>query len=104
MPLTTRQALAHEGECVTVEGRAHVVADPLRLGTDIVLDRPGQFEGYIPSGDEGSYPGLRGIEGREVDISGVIQFYNAIPEIKMFQVHQLSMAPPPGAPWPQHQC
>ena len=103
-PLAPRDALAHEGECFTVEGRAHIFPDPLRFGTDVELGRPNEFLGYVLPGDEHEYPNLRAYEGQMVDITGVIQFYMAGPEVKMTEPHQLMKAPPTGQPRKPIQC
>jgi hypothetical protein len=103
-PLAPRDTLAHEGECFTVEGRAHIFPDPLRLGTDVELGRPHEFLGYILPGHEHVYQNLRAYDGRMVDITGVIQFYLSVPEIKMTDAHQLMMAPPAGQPRKPIQC
>ena len=103
-PLTPSEAGANEGQCVTVEGRAHIYPDQERFGTDVELGRPNEFHGFIIMGDEHMFPDLAAYEGRMVDISGVIQFFRSVPEFRMTEAHQLKLAPPSGQPRTPIKC
>jgi DNA/RNA endonuclease YhcR with UshA esterase domain len=103
-PLKPAQANANEGQCVTVEGRAHIFPDQERFGTVVQLGSPNEFHGFIIDGDEHLFSDLRAYEGHVVDISGVIQIYRAVPEIRITQAHQLILAPPPSQPRMQMRC
>jgi DNA/RNA endonuclease YhcR with UshA esterase domain len=89
---------------MTVEGKAHIYRDPERFGTVVQLGRPNEFHGYIIGGDEHEFSDLRAYEGRVVDITGVIQFFRSVPEIRMTEAHQLLMAPPPDQPRTPISC
>ena len=102
--LTPHDAKAFEGECMTVEGKAHIYRDPVRVRHSRAIRPPNEFHGYIIRGDEHEFPNLHAYEGRVVDITGVIQFYLSVPEIRMTEAHQLLMAPAPGQPRTPIQC
>jgi hypothetical protein len=62
-----------QGNGVTVDGRAHVYRGA--QGTYISIENPGltrSITGFIPFGDEPTFPGLSGLDGRRVQISGVV--------------------------------
>jgi DNA/RNA endonuclease YhcR with UshA esterase domain len=103
-PLTPREANANAGQCVTVEGRAHIYPDPERFGTVVQLGNPNEFHGFIIQGDEHLYGDLRAYEGRVVDVTGVIQIFRSVPEIRMTETHQLKLPPPPSQPRSPIQC
>jgi DNA/RNA endonuclease YhcR with UshA esterase domain len=103
-PLAPPDAKGFEGECMTVEGKAHIYRDAERFGTVVQLGRPNEFHGYIIGGDEHEFPDLQAYEGRMVDITGVIQFFRSVPEVRMTEPHQLSIAPPPGQPRTPIRC
>jgi hypothetical protein len=63
--------LPPQGNFTVVEGRAHIVRGA--EGTYVRLERPGSaIAGFIPFGNEGTFPGLRRLEGRKVAIQGVV--------------------------------
>jgi len=103
-PLTPPEAGANAGQCVTLEGRAHIFPDPERFGTVVQLGGPNEFHGFIISGDEHLFPDLHAYEGRMVDISGVIQLFRSVPEIRITEAHQLILAPASGQPRPPIHC
>jgi hypothetical protein len=62
-----------QGYFAVVRGRAHV--EEGALGTYIEVDRPGATRavaGYIPFGNESTFPLLAEIEGRTIEIGGVV--------------------------------
>lgn len=84
--------LAPQGSISVVRGRAHIRegAD----GTFIEIDRPGatrQVVGFIPFGDKPTFPELAGIEGRMVEIGGVVVLDGG-PIIVMTDPNQLAIA------------
>lgn len=94
-PISPREALLNEGQCVVVEGIAGIRKDPLRLGTDIDLDgEHSPFFGYIIAGNEAQFPNLARYAGKMVDITGVVQFYLGRAEVKMTSATQLELASP----------
>lgn len=99
-PLKPAEANANAGQCVTVEGRAHIFPDPERFGTVVQLGEPNQFRGFIISGDEHLFSNLSTYEGRVVDITGVIQLFRSVPEIRITEAHQMLLAPASGSARP----
>jgi hypothetical protein len=71
-PLAAMAApLAPQGNYTVVEGRAHIERGS--QGTYVRLERRGSdITGFIPFGNEGTFPGLRELEGRKVAIQGVV--------------------------------
>jgi hypothetical protein len=62
-----------QGSGVTVGGRAHVYRGA--EGTYINIENPGltrSVTGFISFGDEPTFPGLSALDGRRVEISGVV--------------------------------
>ena len=75
-PLAPDQARSNIGQHVVVEGTAHVRDADGRLGVYIDLDHGDHntvFAGYIPNENLAQFPDLRAVEGRRVDIDGVVQ-------------------------------
>ena len=75
-PLAPDQARSNIGQHVVVEGRAHVRDADGWLGVYVDLDHRGnhtRFAGYIPNENLAQFPHLREVEGRRVDIDGVVQ-------------------------------
>jgi len=63
--------LAPQGNFTVVEGRAHIARGS--QGTYVHLERRGSdIAGFIPFGNERSFPGLHELEGRKVAIQGVV--------------------------------
>lgn len=65
--------LAAQGSISAVRGRAHV--EEGAEGTYIQIERPGatrSVAGFIPFGDESTFPGLSDLDGRTVQIAGVV--------------------------------
>jgi hypothetical protein len=95
-PLAPDQARGQIGNNVVVEGTAHVRDDGARLGVYIELgNHPGgtSFAGYIPQENLRVFPDLRRIDGRQVDIMGVVQIRKeGFPIIIMTTANQLRPA------------
>lgn len=67
------EPLASQGSISVVRGRAHV--EEGALGTYIEIERPGSTRsvaGFIPFGDEPTFPAMSDIDGRIVEIGGVV--------------------------------
>jgi hypothetical protein len=91
-PLSPEEARANMGQNVVIEGTARVHDAERREGFYIDLNGKGPsapFAGYIPEEDMAQFPGLNKIEGKTVDIMGVVQFRNGTPIIKMTDGQQL---------------
>lgn len=71
-PLAAMAApLPPQGNFTVVEGRAHIERGA--QGTYVRLERSGsEIAGFIPFGNDGTFPGLRELEGRKVAIQGVV--------------------------------
>jgi DNA/RNA endonuclease YhcR with UshA esterase domain len=94
-PISPHLALAYRGQCVMVEGKASIRKDPNRQGIDVDLDgEKSPFLGYIIRNDEAQFPALHSYDGKIVDITGIIQFYQGRAEIKMTSARQLKIASP----------
>ena len=71
--LASPHLLTQQGCISVVRGRAHV--EEGALGTFIVIENPAfsrAIAGYIPFGDEPTFPELSQIEGRTIEIGGVV--------------------------------
>ena len=85
------EPLASQGSSSVVRGRAHV--EERALGTYIEVERPDltrTVAGLIPFGDEPTFPGLSDIDGRTVEIAGVVVF-DGQPSIVMTDPNQLAV-------------
>jgi len=90
-PISAAQALANQGQTVTVEGVASIHQDS-RLGSYIDLD--GQwpathFSAYIPDGNEHVFPPIQSLVGHIVDITGTIGIRRGIATIIITDASQL---------------
>ena len=84
--------LSAQGGVSVVRGRAHV--EEGALGTFIEVDRPGATRavaGYIPFGNESTFPLLSEIEGRIIEIGGVVVL-DGRPLIVLSNPNQLALA------------
>lgn len=85
--------LVAQGTSTTIRGRAHI--QPTSLGTFIMIENPyyaeRSFAGFIAFGDDGAFPGLKDLEGRTVEISGVLVI-NGRAYIAMTDPNQLRVA------------
>ena len=64
------QAMPIQGYTTTVGGRAHIQKEA--DGTYIYFNGPGFIAGVVPFDDKSTFPGLNQLDGREVQITGVI--------------------------------
>jgi hypothetical protein len=89
-PISPHLALANRGQCVSVQGTASVRSDPQRPGLDVDLDgKDSSAFGYIEPQDQAQFPDLNSLDGQQVNISGVVQFYLGRAEIILTSASQL---------------
>ena len=93
-PLTPQQALGQRGQNIVVEGRASIT-DALGLpGIFIRLTGPGSnvpFIGYIETSNQAQFPNPRELEGRTVEMSGVVETSGSIPMIRLTSADQIKI-------------
>jgi DNA/RNA endonuclease YhcR with UshA esterase domain len=90
--LAPGDAKAHVGQTVTVEGEVsnvHKIASGL-----IFIDMGGRFPdnvftAVIMAADSGKFPDVEGLNGKSVDITGLIRLYKGKPEILLKDPAQL---------------
>jgi hypothetical protein len=84
-PIAPAQAASHVGACMTVEGHASMFQDSYRPGIDIDLDSESEggapFMAYVPY--PGGFSGLQGLDGRNVDITGIVMIEHGKPTIQL---------------------
>jgi hypothetical protein len=83
-PIAPGEAGAHIGACMTVEGHASMFKDGQRPGIDIDLDNNGggaPFTAFVPYPD--GFEGLQALDGRNVDITGVVLMDRSKPSIQV---------------------
>ncbi len=88
---TNSPHLTPQGYFSLVRGRAHV--EEGALGTYIEIERPDagrSVAGFIPFGDEPSFRELANIEGRTIEIGGVVEL-DGRPLIVMTDPNQLAI-------------
>jgi hypothetical protein len=97
-PITPGQALGYQGSNVTIEGTAMILpsrsthldeAAQVRLGDS---DNPGAFVGYINKSDLKKFPDLAALDGKTVDISGVVEGDFGLPEIRISSPDQITVS------------
>ena len=84
--------LSSQGSVSIVRGRAHIKEGA--EGTYIEIERPNatrQVVGFIPFGDKPTFPGLEQIEGRMIELGGVVVLDGG-PLIIMTDPNQLAIA------------
>jgi hypothetical protein len=85
--------LPAQGSAVTVEGRAHILRGA--QGTYLIVDGynngVSNIVGFIPFGNDSSFPGLYRLEGRHVAMSGVL-YWDGRPIIVLNERDQLRIA------------
>jgi len=85
-------SLPPQGNGAIVSGRAQV--EKGAQGTYIIIDgargRAPAVIGYIPFGNEGSFPDLADVAGRMVTITGVV-YWDGAPKITLTDPRQLSI-------------
>ena len=83
--ISAAQAASHVGACMTVEGRASMFQDSWRPGIDIDLDGGSEggapFTAYVPY--PGGFPGLQGLDGQNIAITGIVLIENGRPTIQL---------------------
>lgn len=67
---TAAQAMPIQGYTTIVGGRAHVQKEA--DGTYIYFNGPGFIAGVVPFDDKSTFPGLDRLDGRYVQITGVL--------------------------------
>jgi hypothetical protein len=92
-PITPEQAMAAQGQNVTVEGMASLSdANGMPAGLFIRLSTTGPgaaFAGYISADNQGNFPGLGTLRGRVVAITGVVETTTTIPIIRITSPDQI---------------
>jgi hypothetical protein len=93
LPAIAQPASPHlpQGYFAVVRGLAHV--EEGALGTYIHIEAPylrRKIDGYIPFGDESTFGDLANIEGRTVEIGGVVAL-DGLPYITMTDPRQLAI-------------
>jgi hypothetical protein len=62
-----------QGSGITIGGRAHIIRAP--QGTYIKIENPNlslQVYGFVAFGNQPTFPGLYDIDGRDVELTGII--------------------------------
>lgn len=93
-PLSPEQAIARQGQSVTVEGRANVTEADGMPGVFVRLSNPDShvpFVGYVETNNEGKFPDLRALQGRVVDITGIVETRSTPPMIKLTSADQIKI-------------
>jgi hypothetical protein len=89
------EAKDHVGEIVTVEGAVSEVHHAA-FGKATFVDMGGHypnnsFAGVLFSGDEPKFPDIDSLEGKTIDISGVVKLYQGRPEIILNDPEQIKV-------------
>jgi hypothetical protein len=92
-PITPNQAMANQGQNVTVEGVASISdANGMPAGLFIRLGGGGRdapFAGYISAENQGKFPGLGALKGKMIAITGVVETTTTIPIIRIVSPDQI---------------
>jgi hypothetical protein len=92
-PITPEQAMANQGQNVTVEGVASLSdANGMPAGLFIRLSTTGPgaaFAGYISADNQDKFPGLGTLKGKLVAITGVVETTSTIPIIRITSPDQI---------------
>jgi hypothetical protein len=91
------RALQYQGAVVAVRGKAEIGHGELQ-GTEVRLrgaDGRLQFLGFVPKLNEGSFPDLNALDGREVVMYGVIEKFRAVGATQLLYRDQLRTWPLP---------
>jgi hypothetical protein len=92
----TRTAGQREGSLTAVRGRAEVHEDQVVQGLDVnIIGRDGRVEfiGFIPRLNQYAFPQAARLNGRQVVMYGVIEFYQGVPATQLVFTDQLRAAP-----------
>ena len=91
--ITPEQAMAAQGQNVTVEGIASLSdANGMPPGLFIRLSTTGPgaaFAGYISAANQDKFPGLGTLQGKDVAITGVVETTTTIPIIRITSPDQI---------------
>jgi hypothetical protein len=92
-PITPEQAMANQGQNVTVEGVASLSDShgmPPGLFIRLSTTGPGAtFAGYISAENQSKFPGLGTLQGKVVAITGVVETTTTIPIIRINSPDQI---------------
>jgi hypothetical protein len=93
-PFSPQQAIGHQGHHVTVEGIASVRDADGLMGTYVWLKNPKNvlFVGYVSVNNKARFPDLQNLDGKKIDITGVVETFNSIPMIRLTSANQIRMA------------
>jgi hypothetical protein len=93
-PISPQQAMGDQGQKVTVEGVANVSEAEGLPGLFVRLNAKGSstpFAGYISTGNEDKFPDIHALEGKTVDITGVVETSGSVPIIRISSAGQLKV-------------
>ena len=82
--------LPMQGNSASVSGTARIERGALGTYVRIDAGRGPSIIGYIPSGNESSFPGLRALDGRQVTMTGVV-YWDGTAKITLTDPRQLSL-------------
>jgi opacity protein-like surface antigen len=90
------QAAANEGQLVIVEGTATIHDDGAKSGKDVEIagSDNSRMIAFIPMTSENEFPSADSLNGKLVDVSGVIQMDTGKPTIRLTRTSQLKLAAP----------
>jgi hypothetical protein len=90
-PISPQQALAAQGQDVIVEGTAAISEAVGMPGTFVRLtdNSDATMIGYIPQGDESRFPDLKELDGKRVEMTGVVEQSNGHSMIELSSASQL---------------
>lgn len=91
------RALQYQGAVIAVRGKAEIGHGSLQ-GTEVRLrgaDGRLQFLGFVPKLNEGAFPNLDSLDGREVVMYGVIEKFSAVGATQLLYKDQLRTWPLP---------
>lgn len=92
--LTPQQAIGRQGQNVTVQGIAAVTEAAGLPGLYVHLSLPDShvpFVGYIAVNNEGEFPDPRELNGKTIEISGVVETDGSIPMIRLTHPDQIKI-------------
>jgi hypothetical protein len=91
--ISPQQAAANPGQNVIVEGVATVSEADGLPGLFVRLDSPSHapFVGYIPANIENKFPDIQQLQGKTVDITGVVETGSQIPMIRLTSADQIKI-------------
>ena len=92
--ITPQQAIGRQGQNVVVEGVADVTEADGLPGLYVHLSAPDShvpFVGYISTNNEEHFPDPRGLNGKTIAISGVVETDGSIPMIRLTSPDQIKI-------------